>query len=156
MDIISRDAARAAGRARFFTGEPCNWGHVAERFVSSRRCVVCNREDQRKQRAQNPERVHELWRAWKARNPDKKSPRVKWKDMTPEQRERVRVLQRQWRERNREKVRARWRTYYQKPENNARRRARNRLYQQRRRALRKAAKELALRNGAEATTEDLK
>lgn len=28
----------------YFTGKPCKRGHVAERFVSTRNCVECNRE----------------------------------------------------------------------------------------------------------------
>lgn len=26
---------------RYFTGEPCKWGHVSERWCLSRRCVEC-------------------------------------------------------------------------------------------------------------------
>src|SRR5262245_39952947 len=109
MDVISRGAAKAAGRVRYFTGRPCKWGHIAERIVSSGRCVECNREFQRERRAQNPELARAQWRAWAARNPDKLQGaarlRVKWKDMTPEQRERQRLRVKQWRERNPEKVR---------------------------------------------------
>jgi hypothetical protein len=40
MEIISRADAKARGLRRYYTG-PCKRGHVAERHVSSRRCVVC-------------------------------------------------------------------------------------------------------------------
>jgi len=44
--IISRDAARAAGLKRYFTGELCRRGHVAERYVNggtgSGACVECH------------------------------------------------------------------------------------------------------------------
>ena len=33
--------AKAAGRARYFTGKPCKHGHVAERFVSNGGCITC-------------------------------------------------------------------------------------------------------------------
>lgn len=50
MEIISREAARAAGVKRYFTGVACNHGHVAERLVSSKLCVVCNRKKAERQR----------------------------------------------------------------------------------------------------------
>ena len=40
--VISRDAARALGLHRYYTGVPC-WrsGHLSERWVSSTCCVAC-------------------------------------------------------------------------------------------------------------------
>lgn len=38
---IDRDTAMSLGRNRYFTGEPCKWGHVSERWCLSRRCVEC-------------------------------------------------------------------------------------------------------------------
>lgn len=40
--IISRDDARVLGLKRYFTGEPCKYGHVAERFITAA-CVECSR-----------------------------------------------------------------------------------------------------------------
>ena len=37
----SRDEARERGINRFFTGKPCNHGHLAPRYVSTNRCVQC-------------------------------------------------------------------------------------------------------------------
>lgn len=39
--VISRQAAHIAGKRRFFTGTPCNNGHVAERYVSNGACTAC-------------------------------------------------------------------------------------------------------------------
>jgi hypothetical protein len=39
--IISRKDAKALGLKRYFMGEPCKHGHVAERLVSSRACFGC-------------------------------------------------------------------------------------------------------------------
>ncbi len=36
--------AAAKGFRRFFTGRPCRAGHLADRYVSNRQCVACNRE----------------------------------------------------------------------------------------------------------------
>lgn len=41
MEIITREAAIAAGLKRYFTGKPCKNGHVCERYVSTRICVSC-------------------------------------------------------------------------------------------------------------------
>jgi hypothetical protein len=89
-DINGRAEAKALGLKRFFTGEPCSHGHVAERGVSSRRCTECGRasalkwraanlkkarkkerEYGRKRRATNPGRVREVRRAWCAANLEK-------------------------------------------------------------------------------------
>ncbi len=44
MEKIDRKAALAAGKRRFYTGEPCRAQHDAERYVSSGACVVCTTE----------------------------------------------------------------------------------------------------------------
>ena len=69
--IISRDEARALGLKRFFTGNPCKRGHVAERDVDSRECMDCSRERARKRRAADPEGYREYGRKWRAANPEK-------------------------------------------------------------------------------------
>jgi len=40
---ITRSEAKARGLTHFFTGAPCENGHVAERYVSNLQCVECNR-----------------------------------------------------------------------------------------------------------------
>lgn len=39
--------ASARGAAVYDTGKPCKQGHLAERYVSTRHCVVCARERMR-------------------------------------------------------------------------------------------------------------
>lgn len=39
--LISRQAAYAAGLRRFYTGQPCRKGHIAERYVSTGGCIAC-------------------------------------------------------------------------------------------------------------------
>jgi len=43
MKIISREQALAQGLTRYFTGEPCSRGHIAERQTSNTLCHECNR-----------------------------------------------------------------------------------------------------------------
>jgi hypothetical protein len=41
FEPISRENARERGLNRYFTGKPCNRGHMAERYLSNRECVAC-------------------------------------------------------------------------------------------------------------------
>lgn len=41
MIIISRQTAIRERRIRYFTGEPCKHGHVAERYTKTAGCVEC-------------------------------------------------------------------------------------------------------------------
>lgn len=43
MNLISRKEAIEKGLKRFFTGKPCNHGHISERTVSSKGCLECSR-----------------------------------------------------------------------------------------------------------------
>ena len=43
FEIISRCEARAAGLKRYFTGKPCNHGHVDERHVFNGVCYSCSK-----------------------------------------------------------------------------------------------------------------
>lgn len=43
MKIINLKAAKSKELKRYFTGEPCKYGHVCERYTCSRRCVECMR-----------------------------------------------------------------------------------------------------------------
>ena len=44
IDIkLSREAALSAGYIVFWSGEPCTHGHLAHRYVSGNRCVVCSK-----------------------------------------------------------------------------------------------------------------
>lgn len=61
MEIITREAARAAGLKRFFTGKPCRHGHVAERYVSGTACVECAAQHDKRLRA-DPEYRAEKYR----------------------------------------------------------------------------------------------
>lgn len=39
--VVDRMTAQSKGLKRYYTGEPCKKGHIAERFVSSGGCVLC-------------------------------------------------------------------------------------------------------------------
>jgi len=42
--FISRKQARQKGKIRYFTGKPCKYGHISERYTSIGTCVQCNRD----------------------------------------------------------------------------------------------------------------
>lgn len=43
MEIITRQNAHASGKRHFYTGRPCKYGHVAQRFVDNGSCVECHK-----------------------------------------------------------------------------------------------------------------
>jgi hypothetical protein len=46
--IITRAEAKAQGLTRYFTGEPCKFGHISQRNTASGGCHVCLNEKQKK------------------------------------------------------------------------------------------------------------
>lgn len=52
--LLTRELAAACGLSRFWTGRRCNAGHLAERYVSNRECVLCSAGNQRRKRASDP------------------------------------------------------------------------------------------------------
>ena len=41
MEIITKAEAKQKGLKRYFTGKPCKRGHISERIVSDRGCLMC-------------------------------------------------------------------------------------------------------------------
>lgn len=83
--IITRAEAKARGLKRYFTGEPCKHGHIAERYVADGRCMVCSaervaaryrldpekgREDQKRRRAEKPDQYRAMDRKYYAKTID--------------------------------------------------------------------------------------
>jgi hypothetical protein len=48
MELVSREDAKRNGRKLYFTGKPCRNGHICERRVDSRCCVICKRARENK------------------------------------------------------------------------------------------------------------
>lgn len=58
-EIISRKEAIKRGLKRFFTGKPCPRGHVALRYLASKKCIECARAEQRiRWKKKCPDLVH--------------------------------------------------------------------------------------------------
>jgi 5-methylcytosine-specific restriction endonuclease McrA len=103
MNIIQRSQAKAAGLKRYFTGKPCQAGHVCERFVNKSACVECERTRVNQWKDNNRSHVRKVNAAWKAANPLK----VKQDNADYYQRnkERCRENERVWRDANPKKRR---------------------------------------------------
>lgn len=80
LHIISRETANSLGMKRFFTGIPCNYGHISERFCNEGKCCECNRvrctARYTKRCAENPERIKRISEA-KALAETRKEDRVR-------------------------------------------------------------------------------
>jgi hypothetical protein len=82
---ISREDAKALGLTRYFTGVACKRGHVAERLLSTRHCVVCARAHSDAYREENPEESNAAARARYAVNPEKGREKSKaYREANPE------------------------------------------------------------------------
>ncbi len=57
MKTITRGQAKTQGLTRFYTGKPCSQGHMAERAVSNKKCVICRNLDVAKWKKRNPIKV---------------------------------------------------------------------------------------------------
>lgn len=63
-----RKAAKEAGQTRYFTGKPCLRGHIAERFVSTKVCVVCASKHNVDWYASHPGKRSEVQQNWRQNN----------------------------------------------------------------------------------------
>lgn len=70
VKLTSRAQAREAGLKRYFSGEPCTQGHVAERYTSGNGCVECDNIRGRAKYAADPGfKIAQVQRAKKNRKP---------------------------------------------------------------------------------------
>lgn len=112
MEIISRDAAIAAGLKRYFTGKPCSKGHVCERQVHQHWCVECVRLRNQAFYSADPEHHRSSAAARRAKKPEL------YKAQQAEYRARNRDVLRNrsaaWRAKNPDRLRESQRAYYQR------------------------------------------
>ena len=76
MELISRKQAIAAGLTKYFTGKPCKQGHLSERRVSGRCCVVCANSTSKQWAKSNTERAKSIRSKWDDSNRIKTAERV--------------------------------------------------------------------------------
>ena len=96
--ITPRKEALARGLKRYFSGNPCPHGHVAERWINGE-CVECVRERSREYYAANRAKLQERSREWAKKYRERE--RKRYAANREKNRERVR----KWRAENPEKYR---------------------------------------------------
>lgn len=110
MEIRPRSAALQLGAPTYFTGKPCKNGHVAERDVAGRGCVVCREEYARRYYEQNREKYIERDSRYYAENRIKILARQKAREAANPEEKRSRG--RRYRDENPETVLASRRKHY--------------------------------------------
>jgi 5-methylcytosine-specific restriction endonuclease McrA len=103
-NIVLRAEARAQGSTRYFTGEPCKHGHIAERKTSNMECVECARVSSYRHYLTNKVRIDAKNATYRAGNREQQHAKdaAKWAALTPEQRAQERERLRRWRAENRD------------------------------------------------------
>lgn len=89
MEHLTREQAVERGLLRFFTGDPCKNGHVAERYVKKGICIQCNRQNALRNYYDNTDAAKAKMAEWLEKNRDRKL-----------------AMDREWYAKNRTKVRA--------------------------------------------------
>jgi hypothetical protein len=66
--LTAARAAFNAGKTRYFTGKACRNGHIAERMVSNRQCVICLNSKRERRRKSPAEKLDRIRRSERMRN----------------------------------------------------------------------------------------
>ena len=100
MKVISRKEAKELGLTRYFTGLPCKYGHLEERFSSCGHCVACSKQKVKKRHKRRYHQDQEFRRktldrrlAYARKNPDGQSERQK--KFLRENAERVKLIRKE-------------------------------------------------------------
>lgn len=98
--LISRKEALTKGLAKYFTGKPCKYGHIAKRRVSNWNCVVCETEKARKAYAKDPSVNLRSQKKWREKTPEHQKHRYKM--YRQQNSNRVKQYMQNWRKENAE------------------------------------------------------
>jgi hypothetical protein len=117
LNLLSKTDAREQGLTRYFTGQPCKRGHVAERMVSTRACLHCLTAHTAVWRRANLAKCSAARNAWAAANREKsRAIKAAWNKANPEghkvrarkwfllNREKANAASKQWRDGNPDKT----------------------------------------------------
>lgn len=120
MKIVSRQEAIKLGLNRFFTGEPCKWGHIAERRADSSSCIKCLSETAIAWAKAHPEKIKLNLRKYRSSSKGKIKINKTRKIYMKKNEDRIRATYQKWYAQNGELKNSRNRT----ETGNAKRRAR--------------------------------
>jgi 5-methylcytosine-specific restriction endonuclease McrA len=111
IHLIPISVARRINLKRFFTGEPCLYGHIDERNTKSGSCVSCDKERKRNERQSKPERLNEISRKSRAKHAERRrEDNKKWRE---ENSEALRISKKRYVIENADKVKKAKQKYYQ-------------------------------------------
>lgn len=108
MITITRQQAKESGLKRYFTGEPCKRGHIAERHVSGATCVKCAADRYEK----NRDELLQINKEWSIANPEKR--RQSKKRYHDKNKGKARERQRRYAKENPEKISEKRKRYREK------------------------------------------
>ena len=98
MNLVSYKEAIKQGLPKYFTGKPCKHGHIVERRVSGRCCILCASKVAVAWAKVNPEKAKAIRAKWNASNKERETERVKkWRKNNPDTHKR---MVKEWREKN--------------------------------------------------------
>lgn len=96
--IISRKEAIEKGLKVYFTGKPCKYGHVSERYVSGSGCLECGKE----YKEQSKERIKEYFEEYYQQN--KEQIKESRKEYYQQNKEQIKESRREYRRQNKEQI----------------------------------------------------
>lgn len=102
-DVITRKEAIENGYSVYFTGIPCKYGHVAQRYTRNCDCVVCNKNKCYQNFLRNPEKYRQRVKEYNSKNKEahrKRSSEYYW-----DNKEKVAEYYKKWRINNRDVIR---------------------------------------------------
>ena len=71
LALVTRQQALKNGLPRYFTGNPCVHGHVAERYTQNKTCCECANATANASKRKNPKKYVEHAARWSKANPEK-------------------------------------------------------------------------------------
>lgn len=105
QSYLSRKNAQILGFKRYFTGRPCRRGHIVERYVSSGKCIECQRLNGKQDRLNNPEKIKLRQKRWRAANPEKR------KEYSENNKKHIKEQKRQYHKDNKKHIKERKKQY---------------------------------------------
>jgi hypothetical protein len=66
----SRADAKEKGLKLYFTGNPCKFGHISNRYISNGCCVDCDKSKSQKNYVKNKKTILEVGKNWRQNNPN--------------------------------------------------------------------------------------
>lgn len=118
MDILTRNDAITSGDLFYFTGKPCNKGHMSHRYVSTFQCVECSKDHKRKSIADGKDKKYYesnkssiLLKSKEYRLKNKNSIAEKKKQYAEKNKDVIREYKKKYHVDNREKILEKVKTY---------------------------------------------